>query len=188
MPVAPTASSTVSEALQRMSGMYGSAWRDGQMLSEVVQVTATAEIAQIEVPLAGTTNTGHKTGRTARTGTIQYQKCDTSWEMEVYSFLSTSLDQRRRNRDAGHPGMQSFQLLLELDDPDALGIEKWQLDGCQIYRLNLGFNIGDDLTQHEIPLTWESEKPIYAFNRGVSAGGLPTPFWYPGYGPPPRNY
>lgn len=184
MPAAPTPTTSVSEALQRMSGMYGSCWRDGRLLSEVIQVTATAEIGQIQVPLAGTTNTGNKTGRTARTGTLQYQKVDTAWEMQVWQFLSQSLDQRRANRDAGQPGLQSFQILLELDDPDALGIEKWQLDGCQIYRLNLGFNIGDDLTQHEVPLTWESETPIYAFTKGVGAGGVPTPLWFPGYGPP----
>jgi hypothetical protein len=186
MPAAPTAVTSVSEALQRMGGMYGSAWRDGVLLSEVVQVTAAAEVAQIDVPLAGTINTGHKTGRVARTGTIQYQKVDTYWEMQVWQFLSQSLTDRRAARDRGqHSGIQSFQLLLELDDPDALGIEKWQLDGCQIYRLNLGFNIGDDLTQYEVPLTWESETPIYAFKKGVGAGGLATPVWYPGYGPPP---
>ena len=184
MPAAPTLTSSAAEALQRMSGMYGSAWRDGVLLSEVVQVTGTVEIAQIDVPFAGQITTGHKTGRSTRTGTIQYQKVDTRWEMDVYSFLSQSLDARRAARDAGSPGMQTFQLLLELDDPDALGIEKWQLDGCQIYRLNLGFNIGDDLTQLEVPFTWESETPIYAFKRGVGSGGIAKPVWYPGYGPP----
>jgi hypothetical protein len=164
--------------------MYGSAWRDGVLLSEVVQVQATAEVAQIQVPLAGTTKVGNKTGRETRTGTLRYQKVDSRWEMEVWQFLSQSLDQRRANRDAGHPGLQTFQLLLEIDDPDALGIEKWQLDGCQIYRLNLGFDISQDLTELDVPLTWESEKPIYAFSRTTGAGGIQVPSWYPGYGPP----
>lgn len=184
MPAAATPTTSVAEALERMSGMYGSAWRDGVLLSEVVMVTATVDIAQIAVPLAGTTKQGNKTGRETRAGTLQYQKVDTKWEMQVWSFLSQSLEQRRAARDAGNPGMQAFQLLLEYDDPDALGIEKWQLDGCQIYRLNLGFNIGDDLTQLEVPLTWESETPIYAFQRAKGAGGVDIPQWYPGYGPP----
>lgn len=182
MPVAPTPVTSVSEALERMSGMYGSAWRDGVLLSEIVQVTGAAEVAQIDVPLAGTTKIGHKTGRESRAGTIQYQKVDSSWEMQVWQFMSQTLEQRRANR--GNPGLKVFQLLIEYDDPDALGIEKWQLDGCQIYRLNLGFNIGDDLTQLEVPFTWESETPIYVFNKGVGPGGIHVPQWYPGYGPP----
>lgn len=184
MPAAPTATTSVSEALQRMGGMYGSAWRDGVLLTEVVQVTATVDLARIDVALAGQTKMGHKTGRESRDGTIHYQKVDTAWEMQVWTFMSQNLDQRRANRDAGNPGMQAFQLLLENDDPDALGIEKWQLDGCQIFRMNLGFNIGDDLTEFDIPLTWESEQPIYAFKRGTGPGGIAVPVWFPGYGPP----
>lgn len=185
MAVATTPTTSVSEGLYRMSGMYGSAWRDGALLSEVIQVTATVDVAQIDVPLAGQTKMGHKTGRETRAGTIQYQKIDTRWEMEVWSFLSQSLDQRRAARDAGtSSGLKAFRLLIELDDPDALGIEKWQLDGCQIYRLNMGFNIGDDITQQEIPMTWETETPIYAFQRAAGAGGIAIPKWFAGYGPP----
>jgi hypothetical protein len=184
MPVAPTATTSVSEALERMGGMYGSAWRDGVMLTEVVQVTATIEKARIDVPLAGQTKMGHKTGREARDGTIRIQKVDTRWEMDVWQFMSQSLDERRAARNAGNPSLfPAFQLLIEMDDPDALGIEKWQLDGCQIYRVNLGFNIGDDMTENDIPFTWESETPIYAFKKGVGPGGVAIPVWFPGYSP-----
>jgi hypothetical protein len=167
-----------------MSGIYGSAWRDGQLLSEVVTVTATIEIAQIDVPLAGQTKMGHKTGRETRTGTLRYQKIDTRWEMEVYDFLAQTLTARRKARDQGKgQGLKQFRLLLDMDDPDALGIEKWQLDGCQIYRLSLGFDSGTDITEQEIPITWESEKPIYAFTKGVGPGGNPIPHWFPGLKP-----
>jgi hypothetical protein len=189
MAVAPAATSSVSEALQRMGGMYGSAWRDGLLLSEVIQVVGTVELAQIDVALVGQTKLGHKTGREQRSGTLDMQKIDSYWEMQVYNFMSQSLAQRRANRDAGHPGFPSFQLLIENDDPDALGIEKWQLDGCQIYRINLGFNIADDLTTFQVPFTWETETPIYAFTRGYGPGGVAIPVWYPNpgggtFGPP----
>lgn len=184
MALAATPDSAQQEALYRMSGSYGSAWRDGVLLTNVVQVTATVEIARIDVPIAGSLKTGHKTGREARDGTIRFQKVDTAWEMEVYLLLSQTLDDRRRARDRGNRQNRQFQLLIDVDDPDALGIEKWQLDGCQIFRMNLGFNIGDDLTEQEVPFTWESEKPIYAFRRGVGSGGVATPVWFDGFGPP----
>lgn len=184
MPVAPTAQTSVSEALYRMSGIYGSAWRDGRMLTEVVHVTGTMEKARIDVLLAGQTKVGHKTGREARDGTIRFQKVDSAWEMEVWQFLSQDLAERRRLRDQGQRGLQQFQLLVELDDPDALGIEKWQLDGCQIYRAEFGFDLTTDLIEKEVPFTWESETPIYAFKRSVGPGGIDVPVYYPGYGPP----
>lgn len=185
MAVAQTPTTSVSEGLYRMSGIYGSAWRDGKMLTDVIQVTATVSLAQIDVALPGQTAMGHKTGRETRAGTIRYQKIDTRWEMEVYDFLSQSLDERRAARDAGQgQGLRQFRLLLDLDDPDALGIEKWQLDGCQIYQMDLGFNIGDDITERDIPFTWEKETPIYAFAKGVGAGGVAIPVWFPDFGPP----
>lgn len=187
MPVVNSPSSSVAEALLRMGGMYGSAWRNGVMLTEVVQVQATMDQAVVPVPLVGQTKQGNKPGRETRSGTITYQKIDGKWELQVWQSVSQTLAQRRAARDAGTPLQAEFSLILEYDDPDALGIEKWQLDGCQIYRLNLGFNIGDDLTQQQIPFTWESETPIYVFTATIGAGGVLKPTWYPGYGPPPTN-
>lgn len=187
MAVAQTATSSVSEALQRFGGMYGSAWRDGQMLTEVVQVQGTMDQAVIPVPLVGQTKQGNKPGRETRSGTITYQKIDGKWEMQVWQAVSKTLAQRRAARDAGTPLQAQFTLVLEYDDPDALGIEKWQLDGCQIYRLNLGFNIADDITQQQIPFSWESEQPLYVFTSATGAGGVAKPNWYPGYGPPPAG-
>lgn len=184
MPAAPTSTSSVAEALQRMGGMYGSCWRDGRMLTDVVLVQATAEVAQVAVPLVGMTRLGNKPGRVTRTGSLRYQKVDTRWEMQVWSFIAESLDARRAARDAGNPGLPSFSIQIELDDPDALGIEKWQLDGCQIYRMNLGFDIAQDLTELDVPFSWETEKPIYAFAKVTGSNGIDTASWFPGYGPP----
>jgi hypothetical protein len=43
----------ITDALRRMGGMYGSAWRDNVQLAEVVEVTGAVEINRIEVPLVG---------------------------------------------------------------------------------------------------------------------------------------
>lgn len=180
----PPATPFVNEGLFRYGGMYGSAWRDGRLLAEVVEVTGAAEVNRIEVPLVGQTKQGYKPGRETREGTLRVQKIDTKWELEVYNFLAAGLAQRRRNRDAGIPNLRSFTLLLEYDDPDALGIEKWQLNGVLLWRLPLGFSITDDIVEREFPITWESEAPIYAFEAKATATGVPSAQYAPGMGPP----
>lgn len=184
----PIEASSVSEGLFRLSGMYGSAWRDGKKLADVTEVTGAVEINRVEVPLVGQTKQGYKPGRETREGTMRIQKIDSKWEMEVYSFLSANLRQRRRNRDQGIPNLRPFQLQLEYDDPDALGIEKWVLHGCLIWRLPLGFSITDDLVDREFPITWEREEPLYAFEAVDSGTGMPSARYEFGgvqYGPPP---
>lgn len=156
---------STNQGLWRIGGMHGSAWRDGKQLAEAVEVTATVEINRIEVPLVGGTKQGYKPGRESREGTIRVQKIDSSWEMEVYSFLSQNVEERRRNRGTGRGGLRPFQLQLEFDDPDALGYELWQLEGCLLWRMAIGFSITDDIVDREFPLTWESERPLAHFTR-----------------------
>lgn len=181
----PLPVSSLSEGLFRFGGMYGSAWRDGVKLADVMEVTGAVEINRIEVPLVGQTKQGYKPGRETREGTMRIQKIDTKWEMEIYQFLAANLRQRRQNRDAGKSTLRPFQLQLEYDDPDALGIEKWVLHGVLIWRLPLGFSVTDDLVDREFPITWESEEPLYAFRAVEGSNGMPAPSWYEGYGPPP---
>lgn len=173
--------SDTNPGLFRYGGMYGAAYRAGELLSEVIEVNGNSEINRIEVPIVGSTKQGYKPGREARDGTLRLQKVDTKWEMEVYQFLSASLQLRRWNRDHGRSNLRPFNIELEYDDPDAVGIEKWQLAGCLIWRLPLGFSITDDTVEREYPLTWESETPIYAFRAvrtTTAAGTVITPSWY----------
>ena len=191
MPVSPSPSAA-SEGLYRFSGMYGSCWRDGIQLAEVVEVSGAVEVNRIDVPLVGQTKTGYKPGRESREGTLRVQKIDTKWEMEMYQFLSAGLRQRRINRDQGIGTLRPFSVLLEYDDPDALGIEKWQLDGCLIWRMPVGYSIGDDLVEREFPITWEFERPIYAFHAERTGSGFPAAVWYSDssgqpLGPPPAT-
>lgn len=167
---------SVNEGLWRTGGMYGAAYRDGKLLAEAVEVSGTVQINRLEVPLVGQTKTGYKSGRESREGTIRIQKIDTSWELEIYNFLSQSLQKRRENRDAGVPNLRPFQLQLEFDDPDGLGYEAWQLEGCLMWAMPVGFSITDDIVEREFPLTWERETPLSAFYRTgqVSSEGVPS--------------
>ena len=178
--------------LFRFSGMYGAAYKVSsdstpELLSEVVEVSGAVEINRVDMPLVGQTRSGFKPGRESREGTIRLQKIDTKWEMEVYKYLSQGLRQRRANRDAGLPNLRAFTIQFEYDDPDAIGIEKWQLNGCLIWRLPLGFSIADDVVEREFPMTWESETPIYAFSgkqTTTASGTIIAPDWYTSAPPP----
>lgn len=164
----------ITEALRRFGGMYGSAWRDGVQLSEAVEVTGAVDVNRIEVPLVGQTKTGYKPGREAREGTLNIQKIDDKWEMELYQFLSQSLAARRANRGTPQATLRTFDLKLEIDDPEAHGISSWQVENVQIWRMPLGFSITDDIINREFPITWENERPLNVFR--VNDQGQPIPY------------
>jgi Phage tail tube protein len=174
----PTSPLINNEGLFRMTGMWGEA-RDlaGRLLAEVTECSATAEVQRIEVPIVGTNRQGYKPGRVTREGTFRCQKIDAKWELEVYAFVSASLEERRALRGTAESVLKPFTLIVGYDDPEALDEEKWQLNGCLLWRLPLGFNIGDDIRDLEFPFTYESEQPLKAFVRTGEtdpATGLPA--------------
>jgi hypothetical protein len=162
----------VTDALRRMGGMYGSAWRDNSQLAEVVEVSGAVEINRIEVPLVGQTKQGYKPGRESREGTLRVHKIDDKWQLEIYGFLSQSLAARRLARGTAQATLRTFDLKLEVDDPEAYGLSAWQLENVQIWRMPLGFSITDDILDLEFPITWESETPVNAYT--VDNGGIVT--------------
>lgn len=167
-----------SEGLYRISGMFGYVIMDGHVRAEITNVTATITVAKIEMPLVGATRMGIKPGRETRDGTFSVQKVDTHWEKYVYSYLSQNLAQRRAARGTQQGAMRSFTMQVWLDDPDALGFEVWQLNGCIVWDLALGFDITTDVIDKTFSFGWETEKPLESFeiNQGVTnpVTGLPA--------------
>jgi hypothetical protein len=177
------AESTTNSGIYRIGGQYGEV--RGQVgpggartLAEVTEINCTVEVNRIDMPLVGTTKTGYKPGRESREGSFSIQKIDSSWELEVLRYLSQNLSARRTARRAGqyNGGLRPFQLQIALDDPDALGYETITLHGCLIWRLPMGFNIGDDIITREFPITWEYETFDESFTRtnNVDANSRPT--------------
>lgn len=154
-----------ANALRRQGGMWGSAWREGALLTDVVQVTGTVQRGRVEIPLVGQETVGYKPGRRSQEGSIVFQKVDTGWELQVYDAITIDVDELRRRRDAGQFGELdgTFDLLLKQDDPHSFGKEVWQLTDCQIWQLDLGINITDDFIQRELPLTFGKAVPVSTF-------------------------
>lgn len=162
-----------SEGLYRFSGMYGYVIMDGHIRAEITNVTATITIAKIEIPLVGSTRMGIKPGRESREGTFSVQKIDSHWEKYVYKYLSQNLQQRRAARGTVAGTMRPFSMQVWLDDPDALGFEVWQFNGCLIWDLPLGYNITDDAIDKSFTFGWETERPLETFEI-IPGGTNPT--------------
>lgn len=165
---------SLQSALHRYGGMYGSAFRNGQQLADVVEVTGNIEVNRIEVPLVGTTKQGYKAGRESREGTIRIQKIDAYWEEELLAWIA---GRNSTDRDTQVASSQAhiFDLKLQIDDPEALGREAWQLTGCQLWRIPLGFSITDDIIDREFPFTWEYETLIESPDTGAAPAGTDRP-------------
>lgn len=157
--------SGIQSALSRYGGMYGSAWLGDTLLADVVEVSGNIEVNRIQVPLVGTTTQGYKAGRETREGNIKIQKVDSFWETKLLTFLQT--------RATGTGDSPTFDLVLKHADPDANGNEVWNLFGCQIWRVPIGFSITDDIIDREFPLTWERE----TLGTGTGAGATSTGAW-----------
>jgi len=155
--------SGIQSALSRYGGMYGAAYVNGTLLADVVEVSGNIEVAKIQVPLVGTTTQGYKAGRESREGNIKIQKVDSYWETNLLTWLQARAASISTNA-AGVTSVSrstytspSFDLVLRHDDPDAHSSEVWNLFGCQIWRVPIGFSITDDVIDREFPLTWERE-------------------------------
>lgn len=160
------------QAIERFGGMYGSAFYEGEELLDAVEVSGATDIQRIDMPMVGRTRVGYKPGRESSEGTLRIQKFDAKWEMFVYQFLSYSLAERRANRGRPEATVRTFDLKLQYDDPEARGKEVWQLEGCQIWRLSLGFSIADEAVEREYPLTWEEARPIETFRIDRLTGAV----------------
>jgi hypothetical protein len=152
---------------------------DGHIRAEITNITGTVTIAKIEMPLVGTTRMGVKPGRETRDGSFSVQKVDSHWEKYVYEYLSQNLAQRRANRGKAAGAQRPFVVQVWLDDPDALGVEVWQLSGCLVWNLPLGFNITDDVIDQTFNFGWETERPLETFeiNHPITpnpVNGLPS--------------
>jgi hypothetical protein len=172
-----TPDASLNEALWRITGMSGRVLdANGNLMHEAVTVDATTQVDRIAVSMPGRRSNGQKPGRLTREGTLSIVKMDSAWEMSVYNWIAQSEEQLRRNRGTALALMSPFSIVLSHDDEMALGYEQWQLDGCLIWALPMGVNIGDDLVTREFPLTWEKETPLHAFTRTgqVDQNGVPA--------------
>lgn len=126
-------------------GTFGQIFIDGVWQSNLNHLEANVEADKRELNLVGTEYTVFKLGRKKGTGT-----------MSGYKVTSDMITR----------GFQKFSIINKLDDPEAYGFERIQLNGCMVDKIQLAnWTAGEEVVE-ETAFTFESYElldPIVAY-------------------------
>ena len=132
------------DASRVCSGTYGRIFKDGNFYSQVSECTADCEIDMKEVTTVGSEWVGYKSGTKKGSGTLK------GWKV-----TSEMIQQ----------GFNKFELLAELDDPEAYGCERIRLKNCKFSKVQLINVKPGELVEEEMPFVftgYELVDPIVA--------------------------
>lgn len=116
-------------------GTFGQIFIEGAWQSNLNHLEANVEAEKKELNLVGTEYTVFKLGRKKGTGT-----------MSGYKVTSDMIVR----------GFQKFSIIHKLDDPEAYGFERIQLNNCMVDRIQLAnWTAGEEILE-ETPFTFES--------------------------------
>lgn len=125
--------SNVLDASRVCSGTYGKIYRDGKWDNNVNECTADVEVDMKTILTVGSEWEGNKAGAKKGTGTIK-----------GFKVTSEMIEQ----------GFKPFELLAELDDPEAYGAERIRLKNCRATKISLvNFKAGD-ICETETPFVF----------------------------------
>lgn len=127
------------DASRICSGTYGKIYIDGKWHSEASECTADVDIDDKEILTCGSDWVGHKRGAKKGSGTLK-----------GYKVTSQMIIQ----------GFDRFELVTELDDPEAYGCERIRLKNCMATKVNLvNFKPGD-VIEEETPFVFTGYDPL----------------------------
>lgn len=144
----------------RRSGLSGSVLIDSKMQGEIVALEWGVEVEQIQVRIPGQYRMEVKPGGETRTGSFRVQDVHDKWALILYNFIVA-----RRTGSKTAASLPEFNIVSKLDDigsPEG-AVTRWQLDGCQIFRMDGGWDQETDLLQRDIPFSYRRETPLDAF-------------------------
>ncbi|HEY4391091.1 MAG TPA: phage tail tube protein, partial [Paenibacillus sp.] len=108
-------------------GTFGQIFIDGVWQSNLNHLEANVEADKRELNLVGTDYTVFKLGRKKGTGT-----------MSGYKVTSDMITR----------GFQKFSIINKLDDPEAYGFERIQLNGCMVDKIQLAnWTAGEEVVE-----------------------------------------
>jgi len=120
-------------------GTFGQIFIDGVWQSNLNHLEANVEADKRELNLVGTEYTVFKLGRKKGTGT-----------MSGYKVTSDMITR----------GFQKFSIINKLDDPEAYGFERIELNGCMVDKIQLAnWTAGEEVVE-ETAFTFESYKLV----------------------------
>ncbi len=127
-----------------INGSFGEV-RDenGDWLVNVQEVTFRISVDRSEIQMSGTRRTGYKATRTSGEGTLRQFKVTTEMIKRVSELMRDDNQSQFRG-----------QLMVKLDDPEALGSERCLLKAVKFWEINGGWRVGE-IVEEEVPFTFE---------------------------------
>ena len=131
------------KSTQVFNGNFGEVWVDDYYVAEATAVEAKLGFDKQEVSQAGKPGKGYKIVGTDGKGSIKMNKCT--------SYFQTKL------LDAVQQGKTpSSTIVVKVDDPDAVGTERVQLNGVMFDELPLTSWEVKKLAEETLPFTFET--------------------------------
>lgn len=147
------------QGYKRRSGLSGKVYINHLLQGEVVAVDWGTEVEQIPVRIVGSYRTENKPGGETRTGSFRVQDLSDKWALLLWQFLQA----RKAGDRTNAASIPEFSIITAITDIGAPADSRWQLDGCQIFRFDGGFDQETDLLQRDIPFTFRDEIPLDTF-------------------------
>lgn len=114
-----------------------------QWLVNVQEVDGRLRVDRQDIRVAGQRGTGYKAMGVSGEGTLRMYKVTDQFLLSV-----SKLHQNNRGR------MDVYNLVLKLDDPEALGVERIRLGRVKLWEINFGYNV-NTIQEESIPFTFE---------------------------------
>lgn len=134
-------------ANQVINGTYGEAWVDGDYLSEVTGVEAVIEIDYVDVNIPRKLSTGKKMIGWEGSGSLSFNKTTSR-------FIKLMGDDLRAGRQT------MVDVIVKLDDPDAIGAERVALKNVVFESLTLANWEAKAIGEGEVSFFFDDWQPL----------------------------
>lgn len=135
----------VMKSTQVFNGSYGEIWVDDYYVAEATAAESKITFDKQEVSQAGKISKGYKIVGTDGKGSIKMNKCTSYFQTKLLNEVQ-----------AGRT--PSSTIVIKVDDPDAVGAERVQLDGVVFDELPLTTWEVKKLGEESLPFTFETAK------------------------------
>jgi hypothetical protein len=127
-----------------INGSFGEIWdQDGDWLANVQECRFTITVDRRDVLRSGTRRMGYKAMGTSGEGTIRGFKVTS----EFLARVAVLMQNDNARQFVG-------QLLVKMDDPEALGVERVLLKSVKVWEYTGGWQV-NELVEEEVPFTFE---------------------------------
>lgn len=117
--------------------------QDGLWLANVQEVTYRVTIARADINVSGSRRMKYKALGTSGEGNLRQFKVTTEFAKRVTELM-------RGERQLQFVG----QLMVKIDDPEALGVERALLKGVKFWEIDGGWRV-NELVEENIPFTFD---------------------------------